>query len=574
MLDLIIRNGVVVDGTGSERRHADIGVLDGRITAIGDIDDSSARVVDADGRIVSPGFVDVHTHLDAQAFWDPDLSPTPLHGVTSVFSGNCGFTIAPLNAAAGEYLMPMLAKVEGMPLQSLREGVPWNWQSTADYLDALDGQLVINAGFMVGHSAIRRVVMGAAATDRAATADELDGMCALLRAGLAAGGIGFSTTTSDTHNDADGNAVPSRLADRAEMLALATVCGEFEGTSLELLPRGATGLGPFDDDVAELMVAMSVAARRPLNWNVISPTSGNLDSCLSKLEVGDAAAAAGGKVVGLTMPVDMKARFSFHAGFVLELFDGWSEIMNASTDAKMRAFADPAQRARYRELAEGTANLRHLTKWHDLVLVETFAESTARFAGMRVGDVSEILGCDPFNALIDVVIADDMRTTFTRESRPPTQADWDARLRVWQDPRALIGASDAGAHLDMIAAFRYSTGFLQEAVREQRLLPLERAVQMLTQAPARLYGVRDRGTLCVGGKADVLVFDEDTIGSEAVATRFDLPGGAGRLYADPIGIDHVFCNGVEIAAGGGYTGQRSGVILRSGRDTMTPTMDL
>jgi len=574
MLDLIIRNGTVIDGTGSSRRHADVGVLDGHITAIGEIDDAAARVIDADGRIVSPGFVDVHTHLDAQAFWDPDLSPSPLHGVTSVFSGNCGFTIAPLGAGAGDYLMPMLAKVEGMPLQSLREGVPWNWQSTGEYLDALDGKLVINAGFMVGHSAIRRVVMGAAANERLATPVELDAMCALLRAGLAAGGMGFSTTTSDTHNDADGNAVPSRLADRSEMLALARVCGEFEGTSLELLPRGATELGPFDDDVAELMITMSIAARRPLNWNVISPTASNLESCMSKLSVGDAARAAGGKVIGLTMPVDMKARFSFHAGFVLELFDGWSEIMNASTADKLRTFSDPDQRARYRALAEGTANMRHLTKWHDLVLVETFADSTARFAGMRVGEVAEVLGSDPFDALIDVIIADDMRTTFTRPSRPPTQADWDARLQVWQDPRALIGASDAGAHLDMIAAFRYSTGFLQEAVREHRLLPLERAVQMLTQAPARLYGVRDRGTLRVGGKADVLVFDEASVGSGPVATRFDLPGGAGRLYADPIGIDHVICNGVEVAAKGSYTGDRAGVILRSGRDTATPTMDL
>ena len=292
MLDLIIRNGVVVDGTGSARTRADVGISEGRIVAVGDIDDSATRTIDADGRIVSPGFVDVHTHLDAQAFWDPDLSPSPLHGVTSVFSGNCGFTIAPLDPAAGEYLMPMLAKVEGMPLQSLREGVPWNWSSTADYLDALDGTLVINAGFMVGHSAMRRVVMGEAANERVATAAELDAMCTLLRAGLAAGGMGFSTTTSDTHNDAAGAPVPSRLADRRELLTLAAACGEFEGTSLELLPRGATELGPFADDVAELMVAMSVAAQRPLNWNVISPTSGNIDSCMAKLQVGDRAAQA------------------------------------------------------------------------------------------------------------------------------------------------------------------------------------------------------------------------------------------------------------------------------------------
>ncbi|MCU1366339.1 MAG: hypothetical protein JWL72_3105 [Ilumatobacteraceae bacterium] len=573
MLDLIIRNGIVVDGTGSKPRPADVGIIDSAIVALGDVDESAAHVIDADGRIVSPGFVDVHTHLDAQAFWDRDLSPSPLHGVTSVFSGNCGFTIAPLDAAAGDYLMPMLAKVEGMPLDSLREGVPWDWRSTAEYLDALDGRLAINAGFMVGHSAIRRVAMGPAANERAATKDELERMCDLLRAGLGAGGIGFSTTTSDTHNDADGNAVPSRFADRNELVTLARVCGEFEGTSLELLPRGATELGPFEAEVADLMVAMSLAAQRPLNWNVISPTAGNLESCLDKLAVGDAAAAVGAKVIGLTMPVDMRARFSLRAGFVLELFNGWSEVMNATTDDKLRAFSDVDRRRAFRESAESTVNMRHLTKWADLVLVETFAPDTASFAGMRVGDVAEVLGRDPFDALIDVAIADEMRTTFTRPSRAPSQADWDARLRVWEDPRAMIGASDAGAHLDMLATFRYSTGFLQEAVREHRLLPLERAVQMLTSAPARLYGLCDRGTIRVGAKADVLIFDAATVGSGPVATRFDLPGGAGRLYADAIGIDHVVCNGVEIAADGAYTGRRSGVILRSGRDTCTPTME-
>jgi len=574
MLDLLITGGDVIDGTGAERRRAAVGVKDGTVVAVGEIDESAARTIDADGRVVAPGFVDIHTHLDAQAFWDPDLSPSPLHGVTTAVAGNCGFTIAPLSAEAGSYLMPMLAKVEGMPLKSLREGVPWNWTTTAEYLDAHEGRLSINVGFMVGHSAIRRVVMGEAANKRVATDDELSLMVQLLRDGLAAGGMGFSTTTSNTHNDGDGNPVPSRFADKREFLELARVTGEYEGTSLELLPKGATDLGPFDEETAELMIAMSAIAKRPLNWNVISPTAKNLDSCLAKLEVGDRAAVRGAKVIGLTMPVDMKARFSFHAGFVLDVFDGWAAIMNASTEEKMQALSDPDRRRRLAEQAAGTANMKHLAKWHDHVIVETFAPQNNAYAGRRVGDIAAELGKDPFDALVDIALADELRTTFARGTPDPERADWEARLAIWNDPRAVIGASDAGAHLDMIAAFRYSTGFIQEAVREHQLLPLERAVHMLTAVPARLYGLRDRGVLRQGGRADVIVFDEDTIGSKAVGTRFDLPGGAGRLYAESEGIGHVIVNGTEIATDGAYSGQRAGTILRSGRDTATATLDL
>ena len=287
---------------------------------------------------------------------------------------------------------------------------------------------------MVGHSAIRRVVMGAAANERAATDDELERMTRLLRDGLDAGGFGFSTTTSDTHNDGDGCPVPSRFADTREFIELARVCGEYEGTSLELLPQGATGLGPFGDDVAELMITMSAIARRPLNWNVIQPAASNFDSCLAKLEVGDRAAARGGKVIGLTMPVDMKARFSFHAGFVLDVFEGWAAIMNASTEEKLRALSDPQRRARMAEQAAGTTSMRHLAKWQDHVIVETFTPETAAYAGRRVGDIAEELGKEPFDALVDIAIADGLRTTFARGTPAPTAADWEARLRSGTTP--------------------------------------------------------------------------------------------------------------------------------------------
>jgi N-acyl-D-aspartate/D-glutamate deacylase len=218
--------------------------------------------------------------------------------------------------------------------------------------------------------------------------------------------------------------------------------------------------------------------------------------------------------------------------------------------------------------------MRHLAAWGQLVLTETFTAETKPFEGRTVGDVAGELGKDPFDALVDAAIADGLRTTFARDVPPPSAADWDARLQVWRDPRTVIGASDAGAHLDMIAAFRYATGMLEEAVREHGLLPLEEAIHMLTASPARLYGLRDRGELREGAWADLIVFDEDTVGSQPVGTRFDLPGGAGRLYADATGIDMVMVNGTEIVRTGSYTDERPGTLLRAGRDTETPTLAL
>jgi N-acyl-D-aspartate/D-glutamate deacylase len=572
MLDTIIRNGSVVDGTGAPARQATIGIRAGRIVAVGEVDDEATEVIDADGRVVSPGFIDVHTHLDAQAFWDPTLSPSPLHGVTTAVAGNCGFSIAPLSAETGAYLMPMLARVEGMPLQSLQSGVPWDWSTTADYLARLEHSLSINTAFMVGHSAIRRLVMGEAANQRAASPDELAAMCQLLRDGLAAGGLGFSTTTSATHNDAQGHPVPSRFANEHELIELARVCREFEGTSLELLPRGATNNGPFEPEVAELMIRMSEVAQRPLNWNVISPSSRTLETWLAKLEVGDQAQARGAKVIGLTMPVDMKARFSFHAGFVLDVFEGWAPILALPIDERLKAMSDPQLRSRMEVQAGATPNMQHLAKWGSHVIVETFTPETDRFRGRTVDDIAAEMDTSPFEALMSVVIADGLRTTFARSTPETTTKDWEARLQVWRDPRSLIGASDAGAHLDMIAAFRYSTGLLQEAVREQQLLPIEEAIRMLTSAPARLYGFRDRGVIREGFHADLVILDPATVGSEPVGTRFDLPGGAGRLYAAATGIDHVLVGGTQIISDGQFTGSRPGRVLRSGTDTATPTM--
>jgi N-acyl-D-aspartate/D-glutamate deacylase len=568
MFDVRINGGLVVDGTGSPGRQADVGIRDGRIAAIGELTESAHKTIDATGLIVAPGFVDVHTHYDAQAFWDTTLSPSPLHGVTTVVGGNCGFTIAPLTPDDGDYLMRMLARVEGMPLEALQNGVPWDWRSTADYLDRLDGTLMPNAGFLVGHSALRRVVMHDDATQRHATDDEIEQMKTLLRDGLRAGALGFSSTWSTSHNDHLGNPVPSRAASREEVIALCAVVGEFPGTTLEFIPQ----VGMMTDDSFELMADMSAAANRPLNWNFIQVYGINREHVDHQLTGYDYAEARGGKVIGLTLPDSFRMRLNFTSGFVLDILNGWDKLMALPKADKLAMMADPAGRTRMNDLAQATqGNVRSLANWGNYTLLETFSAENKRFQGRTIGDIAQDLGKTPWDTLCDIAVADDLATSIANHDPGQDDASWARRVEVWRDHRSLVGASDAGAHLDMIDSFAMHTQMLGKAVRERNMLPWEEAIHMITQAPAELYGIRDRGVLRVGAHADVTVIDPTTVGQDVLHTRFDLPMGAARLFAEANGIEHVFVNGVEVVTGKNFTDARPGTLLRSGRDTDTVT---
>jgi N-acyl-D-aspartate/D-glutamate deacylase len=568
MFDVRINGGLVVDGTGSPGRLADVGIRDGRIAAIGELTESAQKTIDATGLIVAPGFVDVHTHYDAQAFWDTTLSPSPLHGVTTVVGGNCGFTIAPLTPDDGDYLMRMLARVEGMPLEALQNGVPWDWRSTAEYLDRLDGTLMPNAGFLVGHSALRRVVMHDDATQRHATDDEIEQMKTLLRDGLRAGALGFSSTWSTSHNDHLGDPVPSRAASREEVIALCAVVGEFPGTTLEFIPQ----VGMMTEDSFGLMADMSAAANRPLNWNFIQVYGINREHVDHQLTGYDYAEARGGKVIGLTLPDSFRMRLNFASGFVLDILNGWDKLMALPKADKLAMMADPAGRAHMNELAQATpGNVRSLANWGNYTLLETFSTENKRFQGRTIGDIAQELGKTPWDTLCDIAVADDLATSIANHDPGQDDASWARRVEVWRDHRSLVGASDAGAHLDMIDSFAMHTQMLGKAVRERNMLPWEEAIHMITQAPAELYGIRDRGVLREGAYADVTVIDPTTIGQDVLHTRFDLPMGAARLFAEANGIEHVFVNGVEVVTGKNFTDARPGTLLRSGRDTDTVT---
>jgi N-acyl-D-aspartate/D-glutamate deacylase len=569
MNDLAVRGGIVVDGTGAPARRADIGIAAGRITEIGEVG-HARRTIDATGQVVAPGFVDVHTHIDAQVCWDTTLSPSPLHGVTTMLAGNCGFTLAPINAAQADYLVRMLSVVEGMPLPALQAGVRATWSSTGEYLDQVEHALAVNAGFMVGHSAVRRVVMSEEGTRRAATPAEIEAMVQLVRAGLAAGGLCVSSSWGIAHTDAEGAPVPSRFASIDELVSLYSQCRDFPGTSLEFLPRY---VDRFDPEQADLLASLSASAGRPLNWNVLRITVDELDAANEALRQSDHARSKGGKVVGLTMPIPSRARFSFFTGFVLNALPGWSDVLTLPHDQRLAALRDPAVRRRLEESAPNAPGpMREISEWDRRVITETFTPQTKRYEGRLVGDIAREEGKRPFDALLDVVCADDLRTMFTRPPSAPSADDWKLTIDACRTGRTMIGASDAGAHLDFTAYFDYPVYVLEHAVRRHGVVSLEEAVQMLTSVPADLYGLRDRGRVVESGHADIVVFDPDDVASGTIGTRFDLPAGAGRLYAEPVGVSHVLVNGTPIVEGNAFTGERPGAVLRSGRDTVDPSM--
>ena len=495
MLDLLIRDAEIVDGTGAPAFQGDVGISDGRIAAVGDIDDLATKTVDAQGLTLTPGFVDLHTHYDAQLFWDPTASPSLQHGVTTVFGGNCGFTLAPVAADQQDYLTRMLARVEGMPLDALRAGLDWKWASFGDWLDRFDGSIAVNAGFLVGHSALRLAAMGEDAVGGQATPAQVDRMVALLHDALASGALGFSTSQSQTHNDGSGQPVPSRSASRDELLALAKGVRDHPGTTLEAIIPGC--LQGFTDDEIALLTDMSVAADRPLNWNLLGVSAANPAGHRGQLRASEVAAERGGRVVALTLPHAMKIRLSFLTGFVLDGLPGWRDTMHLPVPERLAALADPEVRRRLNDGAQSkdAGMLRGLANWERLIVVETFAPQNADATGRSVGEVAAARGGAPFDTLLDIVIADELRTGLTPPPFGDDSADWRLRAEVWRSPHAVIGGSDAGAHLDMMCGAIYTTSLLGQGVREHQVVTLEEAIRLLTDVPARLYGLAERGRI-------------------------------------------------------------------------------
>jgi N-acyl-D-aspartate/D-glutamate deacylase len=464
----------------------------------------------------------------------------------------------------------MLARVEGMPLETLQIAVPWNWESFGEYLDQIEGKVGLNAGFFAGHSAIRRVVMGDRAVGEEATPDELNAMKDLLGKSLEEGALGFSSSIAATHNDGDGEPVPSRWASHEEIIELARVVSAYEGTGIEFLP----GID-FEDGIPELITEISLAAQRPINWNALAIT-GRPDAAAkaeSQLAVTDFVRARGGEVIALTIPCTPEVYMNFKTGFVFDSLPGaWFDVFKLSIEERMVRFRDPELR---KKLVADAASIPDesvmifVSRLATYRVVSVTAEKNKKYEGRSVGEIARELGCNAIDVMLDLALDDDLMTVFAPELGGHDHASYELRGKLWKDDRTVIGASDAGAHLDMIDTFSFSTTVLQEGVRNHEVVTLEEAVQLITERPARYAGLIDRGVLKLGNHADIVVFDKDSVGRGPTYNRYDVPGDQFRVYADAVGVDHVFVNGVQVVRDGEHTGELPGTILRSGRDTRT-----
>jgi N-acyl-D-aspartate/D-glutamate deacylase len=572
MLDHVIQGATVVDGTGASAYTADVGIRDGRISVIGTVTEEARSVEDATGLVLTPGFVDPHTHYDAQLFWDPYATPSLNHGVTTVAGGNCGFTLAPLHPDRPEdadYTRRMMSRVEGMALVALEEGAPWNWHSFGEYLDALEGRIAVNAGFMVGHCALRRYVMGPDAVGGQPSQEQLAAMVRLLREAMDAGAWGLSTTQSSSHSDGDGQPVASRHAQPAELLALSRAVGECEGTQIEAIVAGC--LDQFSDAEIDLFVEMSAVAGRPLNWNVLTIDAAVPERVPRQLLASEQARKAGGRVVALTMPILTPMNMSLGTFCALNLIPGWGPVLGLPVPERIEKLRDPDVRAELlrRARSKEAGVFRRLSNFGRYVIGDTYSEVNAGLTGRVVNDIAEERGQEPFACLVEICANDGLRTVLWPMPPDNDPASWALRAQTWQHEDVLLGGSDAGAHLDRMCGAPYTTRFLGDCLRGRKLVGLEQAVKMLTDDPARLFGLRERGQVRQGWHADLVLLDPERIDAGPATLVHDLPGDSPRLDSRALGVRAVWVNGVEAIRDDVVTGAVPGRVLRSGRDTET-----
>ena len=540
---LALRGATVVDGTGGPRRRADVEVTDGRVTAVGDVGRSSGtEEVDLDGLVLCPGFVDIHTHFDAQVFWDRDLTPSSWHGVTTVVQGNCGFGIAPARPEDRELIMETLELVEGMKLETLRSGITWDFETFPEYLATVDSlPKRINVAAFVPHSMVRLYVMGPdAAFSRAATDAELAELRRVMREGLDAGAIGISTSQAPSHQGPFGKPVPSRFADEREIRALVETLSETGRGIIEIT------YGPLleIEDVARMSRDLGVR----ITWGSVIPgLFGGPGSAMAMLDRGD---AVGGDLWPQTSTRFITTQMNLKNPYQWSRVPAFAEILGRDPDVMAKAFADPEWRARAkRQTVEIADQSDFLDGDIDGYFRRTSVEETVNHAELRgipLATVAAERGVHPFEAMLDVALDDGLQTTFRNLPRSTKEE----MIELVRDRRTVLGAHDAGAHIDMLCDSCYPSWTLRYWVREESVLTLEEAVWRMAGQPAQLWGITDRGTIAPGQAADLVAFDPDTVGETSFERVFDFPAGGDRLISRSEGIEHVWVGGTAIRRDG------------------------
>ncbi len=556
--DLKITGGTIVDGTGKPGFAGDIGIKDGKVVALGKAEGPAAATIDAAGRIVAPGFVDVHTHYDAQVLWDRMLSISPWHGVTTTVIGNCGFGVAPTRAAHRKLIMQTLEKVEGMSLEALEAGLgtAWPFETFPQYLDTLEKQgSAINIAALFGHTPLRLYVMGEESTERAATPDEIARMKTLVREAMDAGAIGFGTSVSVSHNGYAGKPVPSRQATVEEMDALVSVMGE--------LKRGLMQITIGRDFSTRHMAEVSRKYQIPVTWTALLSHLYGPGGHRKQLDLAAEQRKSGAVVIPQVSCRPLNFEVTFAEPFIFDVMPFMNEL--AKADAKepgtrRRAYADPAWREKLR--SEVTPLFRN---WWDRVVIG-WSPSHRELEEQPLTAAAARLGKDPVDLALDISLADDLQTRFRMAVM---NFDEKEVAELITDPHTVIALSDAGAHASQLCDACYSTHLLGHWVRERKTFTIEQAVHQLTQRPAEMFGITDRGVLAQGRPADVVVFDPATVGPGPLKRVYDLPAGADRLIAEASGIDAVIVNGRVIRRDGkdavAANDRLPGRVLRHGR---------
>jgi N-acyl-D-aspartate/D-glutamate deacylase len=558
MLDLLIRAGTVVDGTGGAARTADVAIRDGRVVSVGRVDDDAARVIDADGLLVTPGFVDIHTHYDAQLHWDPTASPASWHGVTTLLTGNCGFTLAPAKPDDLEWLMLMLSRVEGMSADALAAGVTFRGGSLRDFLDGLDGRVGVNVAANVGHCAVRRYVMGDDASERTATDDEITAMQELVRAAMRDGAIGFTSSQLELHVAHDGRGVPSNHAAPEELVALAGVLREFGRGSIEFIPR--TFMEGYSAADRDTMLAMARASGRPVHLNTLTAMPHAPEGWSRSLEFAETASTEGLEIHPMFAANRQGAHFALGSTFLFDEMPSFRETLTLPSPERKRALADPAVRDRMRaELADPTGRSIMLV-WEVVKVEAVHRPEHAHYIDRTVRAIADDMGADPLDTFLDLSLADDLEMQFVLAA-PPSKARHDAVTTMIHSPVMMAGSSDGGAHLLSFCGADFTTRLLTEWVPEA--LTLEQAVARLTAIPAAAAGIADRGVLKDRAPADVNVIDQSRLrAADAPRIVRDFPADSARFVVDAEGYVATIVNGTPLLEHGEWTGATPGRILR------------